>query len=186
MATSHHGYRTLGLLLGRYRCLNPLEVGVVWRHDGIDDIERHGARVNPFEMFGVAVGEREVASPVVPDGGQIHPQIAFGVETEMAVVNAFFMFVEEYKCPCRGRPGDVSGFLIYTVALLSIKNQSYIPSVHVAVDRITPDARIAGTAKNRTPQVGRTAVNPGGLVVCKQKSLFDKRRIGGIRTVAVH
>ena len=54
------------LLLGRQRCLDSLQVGIVYRRDGIDHVERHGARVNPFEMLGVTVGKGEVASPVMP------------------------------------------------------------------------------------------------------------------------
>src|ERR1043166_953657 len=69
------GFRGLGLLLwlGRQRRLGSLQVGIVYRRDGIDRVERQGARINPFEMLGMTIGKGEVASPVVPGGRQIHP-----------------------------------------------------------------------------------------------------------------
>src|SRR2546425_5546858 len=118
-------------------------------------------------MLGVTIGEGKIASPVMPDGGQVHPQVAFGIEAEMAVVDAQFMLVEKNKRQRRQRSGDLRGCLIYAVALLAGENQTHIPSVHVTVDGITPDAGIADTAKNRTSRIGWAAVNRRGFIVGK-------------------
>ena len=54
---------------------------------------------------------KEKSHPVImPDGGQIHPQVAFGVEAEMPIVDAHFMLVEKDKRSGRRRSRDVSGF----------------------------------------------------------------------------
>jgi hypothetical protein len=44
-------------------------------------------------MLGVAIREGKIASPIMPDGGQIHPQVTLGIEAEMAVIDAQFMLV---------------------------------------------------------------------------------------------
>ena len=104
----------------------------------------------------------------------------------MAIVDAVFVFIQEYECPGRGRAIDLDGLFVHRVAFLIKEDQPHVDPVHVAVHGIAADPQKLLAPNSRPSQIRRAPIDGGGFVVGEERALLNQSFVGRVREIILH